>query len=266
VLKAAMENTDVEVKGAECATMGEKLRVRRGQEVVVALAVRDPQGTSYSPYTFPNPSLAQIGIQQPLNKPVLDHVDVIRGLVTGYKDPSSADYSGQWPNDWLENRDMNNVPAGAKNTSARVLRTFDKNEWRNAAQYKKELSGFKSMVFRIPAVNDSQYLRLRGTNLPPAVPYETDADGNPLPDLYTNAGTPEEMKIQCTYTPSFTIPAGTTYTGDDIDGCPDHLERYPEVTGPKYVSYDVAAWADLWFYSNPIFLEVKGGTLVAGVK
>jgi hypothetical protein len=32
------------------------------------------------------------------------------------------------------------------------------------------------------------------------------------------------------------------------------------------VSYDVAAWSDVWFYSNPIYLEVAGSTLVAGVK
>ena len=31
-------------------------------------------------------------------------------------------------------------------------------------------------------------------------------------------------------------------------------------------SLDVAAWADLWFYSNPIYIEVKGGTRVAGVN
>ena len=32
----------------------------------------------------------------------------------------------------------------------------------------------------------------------------------------------------------------------------------------KYVAYDVAAWSDLWFYSNPIFIEVKGSFAVAG--
>jgi len=32
------------------------------------------------------------------------------------------------------------------------------------------------------------------------------------------------------------------------------------------VAFDVAAWADLWFYSNPIYIEVKGGTRVAGVN
>ncbi|EFK95756.1 hypothetical protein LDC_2229, partial [sediment metagenome] len=40
----------------------------------------------------------------------------------------------------------------------------------------------------------------------------------------------------------------------------------PEVEGVKYLAFDVAAWADLWFYSNPIFVEVQGATLVAGVK
>ena len=83
----------------------------RAQDVVVAIVVRDPSGTNYSPYTFPNPSLAQVGISQPLNKPVLDHIDVIRGLVTGYKTPGAPDYAGQWPNDWIVNPNMDNVPA-----------------------------------------------------------------------------------------------------------------------------------------------------------
>ena len=60
------------------------------------------------------------------------------------------------------------------------------------------------------------------------------------------------------------VPAtGVVYTGAAIDGCPAHL---PVVNGQKYSAYDVAAWSDLWFYSNPIFIEVKGSTLVAGVK
>jgi len=38
------------------------------------------------------------------------------------------------------------------------------------------------------------------------------------------------------------------------------------VNGQKYSAYDVAAWSDLWFYSNPIYVEVKGATKVAGVR
>ena len=60
------------------------------------------------------------------------------------------------------------------------------------------------------------------------------------------------------------MPAnGVTYTGTAIDGCPNHL---PKVSGQKYVAFDVAAWADLWFYSNPIYHRGCGSKLVAGVK
>ncbi|MFL6579019.1 MAG: hypothetical protein ACJ8MR_20510, partial [Povalibacter sp.] len=175
-LGAARENTDIDFRN--CATMGEKLVVRPGQEVVVAIVVRDPSSKNYSPYSFTNPSLAQVGIKQALNQPVLDHIDVIRGQVSGYKTPGAPDYAGQWPNDWIKNPNLDNVPAAAKNTSAGILRTFSKETWK-AFQGDKQ---YKTMVFRIGTVNGSQYLRLRGTNMPASVPYETDADGNPLAD------------------------------------------------------------------------------------
>jgi hypothetical protein len=259
-LKAAADNTDVDL-GGKCATMGEKLKIQVGEEVVVGIAVRDPEGTSYSPYTFTNPSLAQVGINQPLNKPELDHIDVIRGIVSGYRKAGNPDYAGQWPDNWVDNPDMNTVPAAAKNTTAGVVRTFSDAKWKSVGD-----DGYKVMTFRIPRIKDSQYLRLRGTNLPAAVPFETDANGNPLADIYTNASDPTKLTIPCTVAPSVSIPAGTTYTGDKIDGCPEHMERFPAVTGQKYVSYDVAAWADLWFYSNPVFIEVQGGIYVNGVE
>ncbi|EFK95523.1 conserved hypothetical protein, secreted, partial [sediment metagenome] len=126
-LNAALNNTDLDFKG--CATMGEKLNVSKGADVVVAVVVRDPAGTNYSPYTFDNPSLAQVRISQPLNAPVLDHIDVIRGLVTGYRNPNGPDYAGEWPRTWLTNPDMSTVPAAAKNTSAAVIKTFNGATW-----------------------------------------------------------------------------------------------------------------------------------------
>ena len=108
-LVAAALNTDVDL--GRCATMGEKLVVKPGEEVVVAIVARDPSGTSYAPYSFANPSLLQIGAQQPLNKPVLDHIDVVRGFVTGYRDPANpAAYAGEWPRDWINNPNFANVP------------------------------------------------------------------------------------------------------------------------------------------------------------
>lgn len=259
---AATNGTDIDKTG--CATMGEKLVARPGAEIVVAVVLRDPAGANFSPYVFANPSLAQIGVNQPLNKPVLDHVDVIRGLVTGYKQPGAADYAGEWPRNatWLKadgtTADLSVVPAAAKNTSATVLKTFSGNggtPW-TQVQSGVDNSAFLKMSFRIPAVQASQYLRLRGSNLPAAVPFETDASGNPLADVYTNAIDSTMLRIPCN-------TVGNVLSGDAINGCPAHLAS---VAGQKYVSYDVAAWADLWFYSNPIYVEVANSVAVAGVK
>ena len=269
-LKAAKANDDVEIE-ANCATMGEKLSVKPGADLVVAIAVRDPSGRNYAPYSFPNPSLLQIGMNEAVNKPVLQRIDVIGGAVTGYKTPGAADYSGQWPNTWISNPDMATVPAGAKNTSAALQRSFGWHSWKVAN------SDYRTMVYRIRGVDGSQYLRLRGTNLPASVPFETDADGNPLADIWTNAtginptlpggadGVPANanLRIPCTTAGTNVPENGVTYTGTTIDGCPAHL---PEVNGQKMLAYDVAAWSDLWFYSNPVFVEVQGSTLVAGVK
>jgi hypothetical protein len=271
-IEAAFDNVDLDRNG--CATMGEKLEARAGADIVVAIVVRDPSGTNYSPYSFNNPSLAQIGVEQPLNTPVLDHVDVIRGLVSGYKQPGAPDYAGQWPNDWINNPNLANVPAAAKNTTAALIKTFNEGTWVAL----KRAPEFKVMSFRIPNVKDSQYIRLRGTNLPPNVPFETDANGNPLPDLWTNAAavafqnaaqsgsefpTGHFLRIACTATGTNVPANATTFTGTGIDGCPSHL---PVIDGVKYSAFDVAAWSDLWFYSNPIYVEVGGSTQVAGVK
>lgn len=284
---AATNNTDIDVAG--CATMGEKLKVRPGAEIVVAVVVRDPAGTNYSPYTFPNPSLAQIGVSQPLNAPVLDHVDLIRGMVTGFRTPGTTDYSGEWPRNlnWVradgttpaDNATstaaaLATVPNAAKNTTASVIRTFNTTGW-TAVASGVDGTQFLKMSYRIPAVTASQYVRLRGTNLPPSVPFETDANGNPMSDVHTNAGDPTRLRIPCTAVGSNVPPASPAYTGASIDGCPLHLATATSpaapaapnpIAGQKAVSFDVAAWADLWFYSNPIFVEVSGSTVVAGVK
>ncbi len=259
---AASNGTDVQAAG--CATMGQKLAVRAGADIVVSVVVRDPAGTNFSPYTFPNPSLAQIGKSVPINAPVLDHVDLIRGLVTGKRTPGNPDYAGAWPNTWLANPDINTVPAAARNTSAAVLKTFSADAPSAWTPVTSAVDGtpLLKMTYRIPAVTASQYVRLRGTNLPPATPFETDASGNPLTDLYTNANDTTKLSIPCSTT-------GTVLTGPAIDGCPAHLATASgasPITGQKASSFDVAAWSDLWFYSNPIYVQVTGGTVVAGVQ
>ena len=224
-IAAAAAKADVRMDG--CATMGEKLVVRPGADVIVSIVVRDPVGTNNSPYSFPNPSLQQVGITQPLNAPVLDHIDVIGGNVTGYASPAdAAAYAGDI------------TSAAAKNASAKLVRTFNSSNWTATAD------GTRTMTYRIPAVAVSQYVRLRGSNLPAAVPNETDTAGNPLPD--SRPSDPVAKLVPCT-----------------DSACPAHLQV---TAGTKYSSYDVAAWSDLWFYSNPIFIEVVNSVKVAGIK
>ncbi|MBC7379955.1 MAG: hypothetical protein H7346_21310, partial [Burkholderiaceae bacterium] len=227
-MNAVTNNTEVRIDG--CATMGEKLVVRAGADVMVAIAVRDPQGTNNSPYTFPNPSLLQVGITQPLNAPVLDHIDLIGGNVGGYVDPSDGSrYAGALGS------------TAATNASTKIQKVFNTNTWTAMS------NGVRVMSYRVSGVKGSQYFRLRGTNLPAAVPFETDADGNPLLDFLSSPSDQTVAgKIACT-----------------AAACPAHMRT---VGGVKYSSFDVAGWSDLWFYSNPVFVEVANATKVAGLK
>lgn len=231
---AVAQNAEVRING--CATMGEKLVVAPGADVVVAIAVRDPQGTNHSPYSFPNPSLKQINITQPLNAPVLDHLDVIGGNVTGFVSPAdTARYAG------LEGS------AAASNASAGIKKVFNNTNWTATAD------GVRVMSYRIPAVRVSQYLRLRGTNLPASTPFETDASGNPLNDY----------DLLPYFDPSKTLPEQPGKVVCAEAACPAHLRT---INGVKYSSFDVAGWADIWFYSNPIYVEVSNSVKVAGTK
>jgi hypothetical protein len=267
----AINKTSLNVAG--CATMGEKLKVAAGTDVVIGVAVRDPAGPNFSPYTFPNPSLAQILMNVPVNMPVLDHIDLIGGLVSGYIDPASPNYAGAWPanTDWLRTdgttTGLGSVPAAAKNTSTAILKTFNGSgatPWTPVTSF-VDGTRFLVMTFRIPAAAASQYVRVRGSNLPPSLPFETDANGNPLSDLYTNANDTTKLRIPCTAAHS---------AGSQFDGCPDHLATATSPTtgdpnpiaGQRASSFDVASWSDLWFYGNPIYVEVAGSVPVAGVQ
>jgi hypothetical protein len=195
------------------ARMGDTLVVPRGHSVKVTLTVNVPTGPNNSPYSFPNPSLAQLGQNAPpVNQPVLDHIDLITGQITGVIAPGSANYAG-----------LVGSPA-ATNPTAAIAATFNSSNWVASGTT-------RTITFTIPNVQNNMYIRARGTNLPIATPGETDAQGNPLSDKI-----PAEATIPCT------DPA-----------CPAHL---PVNGGIKRSAFDVAAWADLWFYANPIFIRV----------
>jgi hypothetical protein len=144
--------------GAVKVKMGETLVVPRGRTVKITLEVNLPSVPNNSPYSFNNPSLVQVGIQEPLNRPVLKHVDFIRGNITGVIPPNSPNYT-------------NNT-----NSSAQIVASFGPTNWTANGQK-------RTMIFGIPNVQNNMYVRARGTNLPPGTPNETDTQGNPFNDL-----------------------------------------------------------------------------------
>jgi hypothetical protein len=117
--------------------------------------------------------------------PVVDHIDLIAGDITGMVAPENANY---------------NNPT---NPSARVVATFEAGDWET------DEDGWNVIVFHT-RLTKSTYFRLRGTN---------------------NALESEEIDQ-------------TSPNGDPA------LDMPGQNTPAK-------AWADLWFYSNPIFVTVK---------
>ena len=87
---------------------------------------------------------------------------------------------------------------------------------------KDEGKGWKSFTFQFTPTTNC-YFRLRGTNIPANTTNVTDSQGNPLSD---------------------TLDAKTS-TITTRNSAPT-----------RALATDVAAWSNLWFYSNPIFIRV----------
>lgn len=143
--------------GRRCASMGEALEVRPGDEVEVTLEVHDPEGPNNSPYKFNNPSLLQIGVERPLHEPSLAQVDLIQGAVGSRIELPDPEYYN---------------PIAPETT--RLVKTWDERAL-------SERGSRKRLGYRFTASTDG-YVRARGSNIPAGTPNERDADGNPLAD------------------------------------------------------------------------------------
>jgi hypothetical protein len=189
-----------------------------------------------------NPSLAQIGVSQPLNMPVLDHIDLIAGDVTGYVEPTDEECPDMDTRDLEEYvEDGNYVPAYCieTNDSTKVVKTF-----KPKGGAKKH--GYMTFSYEIEPEND-MYFRLRGTNLPAGVPYETDEDGNPLADELASGAIYDQLASE---------DLQAALIGELQDYVLDS-----KLGGETYSKLDevAEAYGDIWFYSNPIFIEVIDG-------
>lgn len=134
---------------------------------------------------FRSPAVNNRGVS-----PRVDHIDLIAGTVSGKALPGTPAYASE------------------TNPTTHVVARFSEKDWTCE-------EGWCEARIELKHVHEDMYFRLRGTNLPPGFPNETDLDGNPLVD---------DLVCDGTQTPPF---------------C-----NTPE-----------KAYADLWFYSNPIFVE-----------
>ena len=86
----------------------------------------------------------------------------------------------------------------------------------DADEWVVDEDGWNVITYEVAAADKDMYYRLRGTNQGIGVPGQTDEFGNPLADYLEDGGT------------------AANPTEND----------------------DVRCWMDLWFYSNPIFVDV----------
>jgi hypothetical protein len=198
--------------------MGETLVVKPGEKITLQMQMTVPAKNN-SPYSFNNPLLLPVGIKQPLNKPSVDHVDLITGKITGVIKPGDPGYA---------------VPNAGGTAGAAIVynpTTVIAQQINSSHMQKRVLpNGSTRLSFTTTFIagNTPSYIRARGTNVPVATPNVTDSAGNPLLDL-------NNALVSCT------DPA-----------CPAHLQT---VDGVKKVTFDVQAYANTWFYANPIFIR-----------
>ena len=152
--------------GAE-AEMGGTLSAPSGSSVTITIRFKSP-ATNYHG-----------------DVPVVNHVDLIAGNVTGLIDPSSPAFK-----------------TSKTNSSTHVVKRFTSADWTVDGE------GYNVITTTVDNVASDMYFRLRGTNLRVGVKNQTDASGNPLIDTKMGKNSADK------------------------------------------------AWADLWFYSNPIFVDV----------
>jgi hypothetical protein len=168
--------------------------------------------------------LQQVGIHQPLNKPSLDHVDLITGRIAGVVPPGSPGYA---------------VPNAGGVAGASIVynptTTISQQIHANNMRSKRLRDGSMELTFTTTFTSGTtpSYIRARGTNIPVATPNVTDSAGSPLLDV-------NNALVSCT------DPA-----------CPTHLAA---VNGVKKVTFDVQAYSNVWFYANPIFIRPEGSS------
>lgn len=147
---------DFNLKSDDVAYMGETVNCKDGY-ALAEIIIRDPETEN------------NFGMN-----PVLDHIDVIMGDLTGMVAPTDTNY---------------NSP---KAPGTRIIARFDANGGVSSPNgivskpWMKVENG-KILIYFAIRVVDGCYIRLRGTNQPLGVASETDENGNPILDFELGA-------------------------------------------------------------------------------
>ncbi|NJK93823.1 MAG: hypothetical protein HC905_01825 [Bacteroidales bacterium] len=142
--------------------MGQTINVS-GKKLKINIKVHDPESPNHNKNEMEN-------------KPVLDHIDLIAGTISGLIKPSDPGFT------------QDSTP------NTKVIARFDATGMVKDAngltsiKWKDLGNGWKEVSFEIKNMTTGMYFRLRGTNIKLNTPGESDAYGNPLPDtaLYPN--------------------------------------------------------------------------------
>jgi hypothetical protein len=161
--------------GSNSATMGQTVSGASNSTTTVTISFKSPEKNN-----------ANTDGRTSINdKPVVHHIDLIAGEVTG----KASDYT------------VDTV------TTTKVIARFTANDWR------VDTNGICHITFELPRTDKNMYYRLRGTSIPANTQGLTDSEGNPLVDTPFNS-----------------------------------------VRGTNIAE---TAFTDLWFYSNPIFVNAR---------
>ena len=183
----------------------------------------------------------------PTNEPVLSHVDVIRGDITGEIYPSDQ-------------------PEYETNVSNPTTEIFATHRRADAGEFTVDGEFLVASQTTIPTASTSPTTCTSACAAPTCRSRYSERDrtidGNPLLDDYSSL-------IPCTADDGVgPLAVLADATGGavaevareqrvqfDPSVCPDHLPV--DSTGQKFLDADVEAWTDLWFYANPIFVDVR---------
>ncbi len=183
------------------ATMGETLNTINGKETVITIRFMSPDKNNNNA------------------KPVVDHIDLIRGEVKGeplvkYVDSSKTSLTSfEDPKQYLTAEYRNDDVT----STTSVIKTFNKSE------FTTDKDGYSVITFKVPSTDKDVYYRLRGTN---------NAIGAGSDNINSNGN------------PTIDTPANV-------------------LTGDNTVS---KAFNDLWFYSNPVFVNKSDdGVTINGI-